>query len=94
MARIPTAREWESWEVRVPPNAVNDGINDVIVSWPMPEFPGKTGYLGVINDLAEGNIPEFFCIFGEIHTFTASDGRKVQITAPEVSSEASVVGVQ
>jgi tetratricopeptide (TPR) repeat protein len=93
VARFPAARQWESWEVMVAPGAVNDGINEVVVRWPMPEFPGKAGYLGVINDLAEGNIPEFFCVFGEIHAFIASDGRKVQIPPPEVSSEASVVGV-
>jgi hypothetical protein len=94
VARIPVGREWESWEVMVSANTVNDGINEVIVRWPMPEFPGKAGYLGVIHDLAEESIPEFFCIFGEIHTFTASDGRKVKIIAPEVLPEASVIGVQ
>ena len=94
VARIPAGRAWESWEVMLPHSTVNNGINEVVLCWPMPEFPGKAGYLGVINDLAEGNIPEFFCVFGEIHTFTASDGRKAQIAARETSPEASVVGVQ
>jgi len=85
-------REWATWNITVPGRVLKDGLNDIVVEWPMPDFPGMQGYDDVLNDLTEGNKPEFFCIFGEIHTFVVSNGQKAVVSAHEPHQVLSAIG--
>jgi hypothetical protein len=91
---IGISREWQTWDITVPGEAVRDGLNEVTINWPIPEFPGARALEDVINDLVKNKMPEFFTVFGEVHTFTVSDGRKVSTTAPAVQQEPATLGVQ
>jgi len=84
-------REWNTWEIIVPGNRVKNGINTISVRWPAPEFPGLEGYDGVMGDLLEGKIPEFYCCFGEIFAFRAFDAR-ADATPEPVMQETYAVG--
>lgn len=85
-------REWSAWNITVPGKVLKDGLNDIGIEWPMPDFPGTAGYEDVAGDLMEGNKPEFFCIFGEIHTFVASNAQKAALSAPDFQQELSTIG--
>ena len=74
--------EWTTWNILVPAELIKDGINDVSIVWPMPEFVGRNGYKNVMNDLIEKRAPEFLTVFGEIHTFTVVDGVRAQAASP------------
>jgi len=76
IARAEITRKWETWEILVPPQMVIDGLNQLTLHWPIPIFPGLKAYAPVAGHLAEKLYPEFFRVFGEIHSFRASDARK------------------
>jgi hypothetical protein len=78
----------------VPGEAVRDGLNEVTINWPIPEFLGATSLESVIDDLVRNKMPEFFSVFGEIHSFKVSDGRKVSTIVPAAQQEPATLGVQ
>ena len=69
-------RKWETWEISVAGDVTRDGLNEVVVRWPIPEFPGDAAVGQVAADMLHGIHPTLFPIFGEIHSFVATDGRK------------------
>ncbi len=71
-AELACGREWATWDISVPGQHVVDGLNEVSVNWPMPEFPGIEAYKTVIADMNDQLFPEFLCLFGEIESFRAS----------------------
>ncbi|PYP84776.1 MAG: hypothetical protein DMG65_21860 [Candidatus Angelobacter sp. Gp1-AA117] len=84
-------RDWETWDFTAAGDLVKDGLNEVVVRWPMPIFPGLKPLETVVSDLMERIYPEFFCVFGEIHSLVASDARKT--SAVEFREELSAVEV-
>lgn len=81
VAEASVGRQWGTWEIEVDGGRVRDGLNEVAVRWPTPAFPGEKIFESMFDHLTDKSLPEFFCPFGEIHTFTASDAR---ITIPTV----------
>jgi hypothetical protein len=73
-AQLEVDREWGTWEIDLAGHTVRDGLNEVSVWWPMPEFPGLPALEKVRANLFERELAEFYPIFGEIHSFTATDG--------------------
>lgn len=72
-ARIEIGGAWETWDVVVPGEAVKEGLNEVSVRWPLPEFPGERALETAFADPGDGSQPEMFPCFGEIHAFTAAE---------------------
>jgi hypothetical protein len=83
--------KWETWDISIPPALVRDGINQLTIHWPIPIFPGLKAFAPVAGNLTEKLFPEFFCVFGEIHSFLAFDGRKSSIAQPAETQ--SAVGI-
>jgi hypothetical protein len=75
-AQLAVTHEWGTWELTLPGEAVREGLNEVTVRWPVPEFPGEKALDRVRPNLLERKFPDFYPVFGEIHSFTASDGLK------------------
>ncbi len=92
-AEMVITREWSTWDIGLAGEVVRDGLNEVAVRWPLPEFPGTQGLEEVRSALYEGRFPAFYPVFGEIHSFTASDGRKAPTDAPVVEQEPASVEV-
>jgi hypothetical protein len=82
-------RDWETWDFTIAGDLVKDGINGIVVRWPMPIFPGLKPLETVVSDLIERIYPEFFCVFGEIHSLVTSDAR--QASTVEFREELSAV---
>jgi hypothetical protein len=73
-ARFEVVHGWRSWDVAIDGSAVTDGLNEITLGWPVPDFPGEEELGTVVEDLVSGVYPEFYSSFGEIHSFTI-DGR-------------------
>jgi hypothetical protein len=76
-AEITISKEWSAWAINVPGEAVRDGVNVIEVHWPIPDFRTVEALSDVINKLCQNKYPEFYPIFGEIHSFTASSPAEV-----------------
>jgi hypothetical protein len=93
LGETPITREWQTWELEVEAELVREGLNEIVIHWPTPAFPGLRGLDAVAGDLMERNLPAFFCVFGEIHTFVAADPRnnqREQLARVEVHSAQEV----
>ena len=64
--------QWNTWEITVPGSDIIEGVNEVVVRWPIPEFRSDQALNKAITDLCQQKAPEFYPVFGEIHSFTAS----------------------
>ena len=89
-AKIEIGCDWATWDINLPGEILRDGLNEVGIEWPMPQFASREKLEQVIVDLSERRFPEFYPIFGEIHSFFACDGRK-EATTPLVEEEAATV---
>ena len=69
-------RQWSTWDILIPGNLIRDNLNDVAVRWPIPEAPEEQIFVPY-NDLNHHDFMNWLCAFGEIHSFTASDARKL-----------------
>lgn len=79
-AEIDVGREWTTWDVNIAGEAVSDGLNEVTVRWPIPEFQTDEALEKVVFNLFnlwEMKFPNFYPVFGEIHSFTAARGQEV-----------------
>lgn len=91
--RIIIGSDWSTWDIDLPGQAVRDGLNDIAIGWPMPEFDAGQALEKARLKLIEQEFPDFFPIFGEIHSFIASNGREVSTTSSEARVESSLLEV-
>jgi len=85
--------DWSTWEIHLPGEAVQQGLNEIAVGWPMPEIETDQALEKARLKLLERKFPDFFPVFGEIHSFTASDGRKSSSITSVAQAESSLVEV-
>ncbi len=85
--------DWSSWDISLPGETVRDGLNEVMVRWPIPEFRSEEALGKVTMKLCYMKFPDFYPVFGEIHTFTACNGQPVSTTFPLAQTESSLVQV-
>ncbi|HEY2963725.1 MAG TPA: SGNH/GDSL hydrolase family protein [Pyrinomonadaceae bacterium] len=74
---IAITREWSSWNITVPGEAVYDGVNELEVHWPIPDFRTDEALSEVVINMCQKRYPEYYPIFGEIHSFIASSVAEV-----------------
>ncbi|WP_405364899.1 hypothetical protein [Kitasatospora sp. NBC_00039] len=65
---------WERHGISLPGEIVCDGLNEVVLAWPSPAFPGDAGIRRFSADVLAGRTPDPYCSFGDVHTFTAVAG--------------------
>jgi len=63
---------WQSREITAPVEAVKNGINEIVVRWPSPGPHGRERLEEAADDLLANVFPEFYPVFGEIHSFTVT----------------------
>jgi hypothetical protein len=85
---INIGKEWSSWDISIPGDVVRTGLNEIEVHWPMPEFRTEEALGQVTIKLVQKKYPEFYPIFGEIFSFTASSVAQVAETPPELAAVA------
>ena len=91
------SRQWSTWEIDLAGDIVRDGLNEVTVRWPVPEFENSSEALErvVMNlfNFWELKFPNFFPVFGEIHSFTAGAAPVVSTNIPAAQHELATVEV-
>jgi len=90
---IPVSTDWSSWDISLPGADVRDGLNEIVLRWPMPQFESAEALSKVTLELCQKKFPDLYPIFGEIHSFKAADGEPVATTQPEVQTESSLIEV-
>ena len=85
--------EWTTSDLNLPGDTVRTGLNEIAIGWPMPEFDTGSALEKARLKLIERKFPDFFPVFGEIHSFTASDGRQVMTGPAALPAESSLVEV-
>jgi hypothetical protein len=91
--RMPIDCNWTTWNINLPGEAVENGLNEIAISWPMPEFDADEALEIARLKLIERKFPDFFPIFGEIHSLIASDGRQVLTTSSKAEVKSSLLEV-
>jgi hypothetical protein len=69
--------EWSSWIINLHGEVVRDGLNEVAVRWPVVDFDDNGWIESVRQRVCERKFPEFYPIFGEIHSFRALSPKNV-----------------
>lgn len=72
VGEIQVGHKWQAVEHEISGDAVRNGVNELTIRWPLPAFDGKKALMAASDDLLQGVVPDFFPVFGEIHSFTAS----------------------
>ncbi len=93
LLEIAVTRAWSTWEINLAGTDVHDGLNEIAIRWPIPEFSSDKELERVRSKLYERELSEFYPIFGEIHSFTAGDGREISSGLPATQQELATVAV-
>lgn len=93
LGEITASHQWATWDVSVAGEVVRDGLNDIAVRWPIAEFPAAAALEKAALRLGQRAFPDFYPSFGEIHSFTASDGRTNAAIFPSVREQLAAAGV-
>lgn len=79
--RLEAEHDWRTWEIHLPGDAVVEGINNIALRWPIPDFPGESELEKAVEGLVGGVYPEFYSSCGEIHTFTVERGDSAAVAS-------------
>ena len=78
LGEVAAGNDWTTWDLTIDAETVRDGLNEITVIWPIVEFDSKEAFKKAAMKMYEGKFPHFYPVFGEIHSFIAFDGKKVQ----------------
>jgi hypothetical protein len=92
-ALLVCGRQWSNWEIGISGQQMREGLNEVAVHWPMPEFPGIGAFETTVADMADQLFPEFLCLFGEIESFRVQRPAAA-IEARDTDTTGSAVDIQ
>lgn len=73
-AELDATDQWSAWNIVIPKSVAVSGLNTIVVRWPIPRFSLDEAITTITEDIPYQLVPEFYCKFGEIHSFTASNG--------------------
>jgi hypothetical protein len=90
---ITIGKQWSSWDISIPGDLVRDGINEIEVHWPIPDLRTDEALADVLVKLCQMKYPEYYPLFGEIHSFTAADGQQLSTNLPTIEVESSLAQV-
>jgi hypothetical protein len=91
--QVEIGRNWTTLDIAVDGDALRDGLNEVVVRWPIPDFEGNAALERVVVNMCEKAFPDFYPVFGEIHSFTACDARSVKESTVVAEPELAMVEV-
>ena len=86
-AEMVAGSRWSTWDVELPGEVVHNGLNEIEISWPIPHFETSAALETTRLKLIERKFPDFFPVFGEIHSFSAADGRQVSSRLPVAQAQ-------
>ena len=78
--------DWSSWTINLDGEVVRDGLNEIALRWPVVDFDNAGWIESVRQRVCERKFPEFYPIFGEIHSFRALSSKHIS-NIPAVEQE-------
>jgi hypothetical protein len=63
---------WRHWVLDYPAASIRDGVNELVLAWPECEFPEQKGVALAASQILQDQLPEFYPVYGEVHSLTAS----------------------
>lgn len=72
VANIEARRSWKTVRVKIPATLLREGINRLVVSWPLPDDAPAEKLSDATRRLARGENDALLQIFGEIHLLTVA----------------------
>lgn len=72
VAAVSAKQTWSTARVKVPREALRDGVNTVVVQWPLPPEISMDRTEQAARNLARGESDALFDVFGEIHRLTVA----------------------
>ncbi len=85
--KIAISSEWSTWDIELPGDEVQEALNEIALHWPIPEFESSKVLEKARLSLYERKFAEFYPVFGEIHSFKASNGLEVTTHLPAAQTE-------
>ena len=77
--------QWTTWEIDIPGEDIREGLNELVVHWPIPTFRSDESLRKATKALTQHKLPNFYPVFGEIHSFTAASAARVAETPQELA---------
>ena len=90
-AEIVINQKWSSWSISLAGELVQDGLNEVAVHWPIADFDNDGWLERARQNVSERKFPDFYPIFGEIHSFSAGPQKTLPKIIPAVEQELTEV---
>lgn len=67
--KIDITKSWSTWQGFIPQQAMRDGVNEIVVWWPIPDYCSSDLLNAAADTVIQGR-HELYCLFGEVHCFT------------------------
>jgi hypothetical protein len=71
-ASVTICSDWQALELELGADAVLNGVNEIAIHWPSPESRAVKAVEVEAEKWLQGEVPELYCVFGEIHSLTVS----------------------
>jgi len=81
--------QWTTWEIDIPEQDIREGLNELTVHWPTPEFRSEESLSEATKALTQHKLPNFYPVFGEIHSLTAANAARVAESPQELVQAAA-----
>jgi hypothetical protein len=85
--------QWTTWEIDVSEQDILEGLNELTVHWPIPAFHSDESLSKATKALTQHKLPNFYPVFGEIHSFTAASAARVAESPHELAQVAATQAV-
>ncbi len=96
VAELPASRTWRTQRICVPNERIAEGLNEVLISWPVEEPPSEVLLAEAADRLLMRQLPYLFRVFGEIHSLSVANrpigSRRVNGREPDSESPFSTRG--
>jgi hypothetical protein len=86
-ASLPAASTWNNHELTIPGKQCKDGVNELVISWPVPKTVAKKPYSKVTDFSSVLN--SMYYVFGEINHFSATGVKETVSRGVTVAEGAS-----
>lgn len=73
LAHAPVSKTWQTLELNILNNYVVDGLNEIVITWPNGDGYSETALNWAADALQARQVPQFYRLFGEIHSLLVFD---------------------
>jgi hypothetical protein len=72
IAMLPTSTSWQTMTITVPEELLLEGVNSIVLEWPLPVWKRAEKIAQVSESLERGELAKLYPVYGELHAFRAA----------------------